>query len=122
MAQGFVDVGFSQLMLLSCLILRDLTLWVWVSEWGGWWGLGGDVPTLGAPTLRRTAQSLAGRGTTSEHSPECGAPPRPGSGAWVSFPHPATRGVRHKERWSQAGQGRSGSEAGITMPGDPPEV
>lgn len=32
--RGFVDVGFSQLMLLSCLILRDLAPWVWVSGRG----------------------------------------------------------------------------------------
>ena len=121
-AQGFVDVGFSQLMLLSCLISRDLTPWVWVSEWEGWWGLGGD-PTLSAPTLRRTAQLLAGRGTASKQNPAHGAAPCPGGGAWVFFPHPSTRRVRDTRRGrSQACQGRSGSETGVPMPGDPPEV
>lgn len=68
--------------------------------------MGGDVPTLGAPSLRRTAQSLAGRGATSEQSLECGAAPRPGSGAWVSSPHPATCGIGHKERWEPGWSGK----------------
>lgn len=61
--KGFVDVGFSWLTLLSCLILRDLTGWVWVNPGGG----GGRRLSHAVP--RRTSQSPVGGGHSLSQVP-----------------------------------------------------